>query len=71
MGHVWRIELMFSNAGLRKTDLMHKQGKQRLGKGKGGRCQVESLSASELVHSPLVVGLSHLIMGITETDNVI
>ena len=50
---------------------MDKLGKQRLGEEKGSRCQEESLSASKLVHSRCVGGLSHLIIGIAEIDKII
>ena len=62
---------MFSNTGFRKTDLMDKLGKQRLGEEKGSRCQEDSLSASRFVHSRRVGGLSHLIIGIAEIDKII
>lgn len=71
VGRAWRIELMFSNTGFRKTDLMGKLGKQRLGEEKGSRCQEESLSVNKLVRSRHVGGLSHLIIGIAEIDKII
>lgn len=50
---------------------MDKLGKQKLGEEKSSRCREESLSASKLIHSQHVGGLSHLIVGIAEIDKII
>lgn len=67
MQHVWRDELKFLSTSLRKTDLIEKLGKKKLGEGKGSRYHVKKhawRSVDKHPHCQSAGELGHLIIQI-------